>query len=54
MLNTGSQMFQNCSGMTRRSLLQIVKAPVLGLGLADLLRFSRGRLSRQDPAAASH
>ena len=37
MLNTGRQTFRNCSGMTRRSLLQI-GVPVLGLGLADLLR----------------
>ena len=37
MLNTGNQTFRNCAGMTRRSLLQI-GAPILGLGLSDLLQ----------------
>ena len=31
------QSFQNCSGITRRNMLQI-GAPLLGLGLADILR----------------
>ena len=31
------QPFQNCSGITRRNMLQI-GAPLLGLGLADILR----------------
>lgn len=37
MLQVNGKPFQNCDGITRRNLLQI-GAPVLGLGLADLLR----------------
>lgn len=37
MLRIDGHSFQNCSGVTRRSFLQI-GAPLLGLGLADLLR----------------
>ncbi len=37
MLRIDGHAFQNCSSMTRRSVLQI-GAPLLGLGLADLLR----------------
>ena len=37
MLRIESHSFQNCSGVTRRNFLQI-GAPLLGLGIADLLR----------------
>ena len=37
MLQIDSHKFQNCSGVTRRNVLQI-GAPLLGLGIADLLR----------------
>lgn len=37
MLRIDGHSFQNCSGVTRRSFLQI-GAPLLGLGIADLLR----------------
>jgi len=37
MLRIKDHSFQNCSGVTRRNFLQI-GAPLLGLGLADLLR----------------
>ncbi len=37
MLRIDGHSFQNCSGITRRSVLQI-GAPLLGLGIADLLR----------------
>ncbi len=37
MLRIDGHSFQNCSGVTRRSFLQI-GAPLLGLGVADLLR----------------
>ncbi len=37
MLRIESHSFRNCSGVTRRNFLQI-GAPLLGLGLADLLR----------------
>ncbi len=37
MLRIDGHSFQNCSGVTRRNVLQI-GAPLLGLGLADLLR----------------
>lgn len=37
MLRIDGHSFQNCSGVTRRSVLQI-GAPLLGLGIADLLR----------------
>lgn len=37
MLQFNGSSFQNCSGLTRRNFLQI-GAPLLGLGLADLLR----------------
>ena len=37
MLQIDDHSFQNCSGVTRRNFLQI-GAPLLGLGIADLLR----------------
>lgn len=37
MLRIDGNLFQNCSGVTRRNFLQI-GAPLLGLGIADLLR----------------
>lgn len=37
MLRIDGSSFQNCSGVTRRNFLQI-GAPLLGLGIADLLR----------------
>jgi hypothetical protein len=37
MLKIEGQLFRNCTGSTRRNFLQI-GAPLLGLGLADLLR----------------
>ncbi len=37
MLRIDGNSFQNCSGVTRRNFLQI-GAPLLGLGIADLLR----------------
>lgn len=37
MLKIEGQAYQKCSGGTRRNFLQI-GAPLLGLGLADLLR----------------
>lgn len=37
MLRVDGNLFQNCSGVTRRNFLQI-GAPLLGLGIADLLR----------------
>lgn len=37
MLQINGHSFQNCSGVTRRNILQI-GTPLLGLGLADLLR----------------
>ncbi|MBC8113998.1 MAG: DUF1501 domain-containing protein [Candidatus Saccharimonas sp.] len=37
MLRIDGHSFQNCSGLTRRNCLQI-GAPLLGLGIADLLR----------------
>jgi uncharacterized protein (DUF1501 family) len=37
MLRIKQPLFQNCSGISRRNLLQI-GAPLMGLGLADLLR----------------
>ena len=37
MLKMDGSSFRNCSGTTRRNFLQI-GAPILGLGLADLLR----------------
>ncbi len=37
MLKIDSHSFRNCSGVTRRNFLQI-GAPLLGLGIADLLR----------------
>ena len=50
MLNTGSQTFQTCAGMTRRSLLQI-GAPILGLGLSDLLRLESQAAEANSPAS---
>ena len=41
MLKIEGQAFQKCSGGTRRNFLQI-GAPLLGLGLADLLRLESG------------
>lgn len=46
-----SELFQNCSGTTRRNFLQI-GAPLLGLGLADLLRLE-SRAAEADPRAVS-
>src|SRR5437870_5829798 len=37
MLNFQSDCYRNCSGSTRRNFLQI-GVPLLGLGIADLLR----------------
>lgn len=37
MLRIDGHSFQNCSGLTRRNCLQI-GAPLLGLGIVDLLR----------------
>jgi hypothetical protein len=46
MLGINGNSFMNCSGVTRRNVLQI-GAPVLGLGLSDLLRLqARGADTR--------
>ena len=50
MLNTGNQTFRNCAGITRRSLLQI-GAPILGLGLSDLLRLESQAAEANSPAS---
>ena len=40
MLRIKQPLFQNCSGITRRNLLQI-GAPLMGLGLAGLASLRR-------------
>lgn len=45
-----SRAFQNCAGVTRRSFLQI-GAPVLGLGLTDLLRLEARAAEAGTPAS---
>lgn len=50
MLRFNSSSFQNCSGVTRRNFLQI-GAPLLGLGLADLLRLESQAADAGRPAS---
>ena len=49
MLRIDGDSFLNCSGVTRRNFLQI-GAPVLGLGIADLLRLESQAAERGRPA----
>ncbi len=49
MLRVDRNAFQNCSGITRRNALQI-GAPLLGLGLADLLRLEARGADADRPA----
>ncbi|MDA1054976.1 MAG: DUF1501 domain-containing protein [Planctomycetota bacterium] len=49
MLRIDGHSFQNCSGVTRRNFLQI-GAPLLGLGLADLLRLESQAADAGRPA----
>lgn len=51
MLQIDGQSFQNCEGVTRRNLLQI-GAPLLGLGLADLLRLKAQASNSETNGAA--
>ncbi len=50
MLRIGENSFQNCSGVTRRNFLQI-GVPLLGLGLADLLRLESQAAEAERPAS---
>ncbi|MBC7816820.1 MAG: DUF1501 domain-containing protein [Planctomycetaceae bacterium] len=50
MLRINGHSFQNCSGVTRRSFLQI-GAPLLGLGIADLLRLESQAAEAGRPAS---
>jgi hypothetical protein len=50
MLRDNGNTFQNCSGTTRRNFLQI-GAPLLGLGLADLLRMESRAAESVRPAS---
>ncbi len=52
MLRIDGHSFQNCSGVTRRSFLQI-GAPLLGLGLADLLRLESQAAEAGPPTSNS-
>lgn len=47
-----SHSFRNCSGVTRRSFLQI-GAPLLGLGIADLLRLESQAAETGRPTSSS-
>lgn len=49
MLQVTGNSFQNCQGITRRNLLQI-GAPILGLGMADLLRVDAQAKESGQPA----
>ena len=49
MLRIDGRSFQNCSGGTRRNFLQI-SAPLLGLGIADLLRLESHAAEAGRPA----
>ncbi|MEX0585433.1 MAG: DUF1501 domain-containing protein, partial [Pirellulales bacterium] len=50
MLHLDGNSFRNCSGVSRRNFLQI-GAPLLGLGLADLLRLEADASSGGRPAS---
>jgi uncharacterized protein (DUF1501 family) len=50
MLRIDGHSFQNCSGVTRRNFLQI-GAPLLGLGIADLLRLESRAAEAGRPAS---
>ncbi|RLT05958.1 MAG: DUF1501 domain-containing protein, partial [Planctomycetota bacterium] len=52
MLRIDGHSFQNCSGVTRRSFLQI-GAPLLGLGIADLLRLDSQAADAGRPVSSS-
>ena len=50
MLRIDGHSFQNCSGVTRRNFLQI-GAPLLGMGIADLLRLESQAADAGRPAS---
>jgi hypothetical protein len=52
MLNPYQNSYGDCSGVTRRSFLQI-GAPLLGLGIADLLRLESRATEAGHPASNS-
>lgn len=52
MLRIDGRSFQNCSGITRRNVLQI-GAPLLGLGIADLLRLESQAAEAGHPTSNS-
>ena len=50
MLRIDGSSFRNCDGVTRRNFLQL-GAPLLGLGLADLLRLESRAAEIGQPAS---